>query len=443
MKNKCLIKSYKLGDLNIESRFYNVLNEGYYFTTLPNGLKIYYIEKKDFKNFECSISVKYGALDNHFKINGKTYDMPLGIAHFLEHMKFKSADNTDIMDKFDELSLSLNAYTSQKETCYYYNGSKNFYCGLELLVDFLFKPYFTDEEVSKESEVILREYYEGYNPDSVLDRELEEALIKENEHKQEIVGTPTSIKKITKDDLYFCYNTFYQASNMTMYVIGDLNQDELFNKTKELFSNYNSLKNEIEYINVIEDSIVNNHYKEIKWGVNIPKVALGIKLDFIPYSEFENSYKNNFYVFSLLSYHFEEKGKFFKKLEKSKLLESKLYFDYINEDGVSYIYFEFRSFKYEEVIDKILKEIRSFNNPILSKNDFNVRVRYKKASFFWGMNDISNIISKFRFYDQQYYNYFELPNVIDSFNYSECLEFNKKLFSKEFDDNNISIIVMK
>lgn len=65
------------------------------------------------------------------------------------------------------------------------------------------------------------------------------ALYVNNPVKIDIAGTLESIQKITKEDLYLCYNTFYHPSNMIIVVCGDVDPQKVFDiiermeKTKE------------------------------------------------------------------------------------------------------------------------------------------------------------------------------------------------------------------
>ena len=444
MKNKVVEKTYNKNGLNIHSYFDKTLNECFFDTTLENGFKIYFIKKEGYKNFECSCSVKYGSMYNSFKVDGELKKMPLGIAHFLEHMKFKSEDNISYLDKFDELTLGINAYTNQRETCYYFNGSKNFYVGLDMFIDFLFTPYFTDDLVSKESEVIIREYYENYSPETVLDRELEFALLKDNDHKYDIIGTPESIKEITKDDLYYCYNTFYVPSNMKMYVIGDFDSEELFACVKNKIESreYPSSK-KIEKIIIKENNQVTYHYKEIKWGLDTPKVAIGIKLDYIDDKNYFDYYKRDFYTRSYLLYNFNYRSTFFKKMFKKGLFESRISCDYIDEEGISYIYFCFRSNKPDEAINAIFEKFKELKDKKNPKSNYFIYFSYCYSNFFWEFDDLSNELANFSFYNQENFNFFELLNYIKELKYEECLEYNKKMFDLEITDSNSSIVIIK
>lgn len=49
----------------------------------------------------------------------------------------------------------------------------------------------------------------------------------------DIAGSVESIYDITKDDLYLCYETFYHPSNMVLFVVGDVNPEEICRIVKQ------------------------------------------------------------------------------------------------------------------------------------------------------------------------------------------------------------------
>ena len=52
-------------------------------------------------------------------------------------------------------------------------------------------------------------------------------------YKDSIIGTKSSIDKITKEDLYKCYNTFYNPSNMYLVIVGDIDEEKTLSLIKE------------------------------------------------------------------------------------------------------------------------------------------------------------------------------------------------------------------
>ena len=53
------------------------------------------------------------------------------------------------------------------------------------------------------------------------------AMYQKHPIKVDIAGSVESIYNITKDDLYLCYETFYHPSNMVLFVVGDVNPENI------------------------------------------------------------------------------------------------------------------------------------------------------------------------------------------------------------------------
>ena len=60
------------------------------------------------------------------------------------------------------------------------------------------------------------------------------SLYKENPVRKDIVGNIESIDRINKDMLYKCYNVFYHPSNMVIFVIGDVDINQIFDQVDSL-----------------------------------------------------------------------------------------------------------------------------------------------------------------------------------------------------------------
>ncbi len=95
-------------------------------------------------------------------------------------------------------------------------------------------PYFTDENVEKEKGIIGQEIkmYED-NADWRSYYGLIESLYAKHPIHIDIAGTVASIAEITKETLYECYNTFYHPSNMSLFVVGGVDPQEVISLVKE------------------------------------------------------------------------------------------------------------------------------------------------------------------------------------------------------------------
>ena len=153
--------------------------------------------------------------------------MPEGIAHFLEHKLFESED-LDAFARYAKTGASANAYTSFERTCYLFSCAGNFKASLEILLDFVQSPYFTEQTVQKEQGIIgqeIRMYQDEPNWQVMFN--CLRALYKVHPVRIDIAGTIDSISHITADLLYRCYRTFYNLHNMALAVAGNVTVNEV------------------------------------------------------------------------------------------------------------------------------------------------------------------------------------------------------------------------
>ena len=196
------------------------LGEKYYYTHHKSGLDIYIIPK-NFTTSYALFSTKYGAIDNCFRLAGdKEFTrVPDGIAHFLEHKMFENEDGSDTFARFAKYGADANAFTGSAMTAYLFSCSDHFEENLEILLDYVTKPYYTPETVAKEQGIIGQEIRMGEdNPHRALYYNLMEALYKDSQIKINVAGTVESIAEITDKLLYKCYDVFYNLSNMMLVV---------------------------------------------------------------------------------------------------------------------------------------------------------------------------------------------------------------------------------
>ena len=229
------------------------LNLDLYEEKLDNGLTIYVIPKQNFNNIYVTFSTKFGSNEIEFIPNNKKeyVKVPLGIAHFLEHKLFEQKDNIDPFTFYNERGSDCNANTNQYKTTYLFSGPNFFSENLNYLLDYVQEPYFTDENVEKEKGIIEQEikmYLD--DPDTVIYEKTLENCFSNHPMKNSIIGTIKSVRSITKEELYTCYNTFYHPSNMFIVVTGNVDPIETIKIIKK-----NQSKKKFDKI------LVSNHIK--------------------------------------------------------------------------------------------------------------------------------------------------------------------------------------
>ena len=135
------------------------IKETAYIEKLENGLEVIIIPKKNATKKYVIWTTKFGSIDNKFVVpqTKQTIEIPDGVAHFLEHKMFEQKDGTNSLDTLMALGIDANAYTTNDHTSYLFECTDHFYEGLDELMDYVQNPYFTDENVEKEKNIIAQE----------------------------------------------------------------------------------------------------------------------------------------------------------------------------------------------------------------------------------------------------------------------------------------------
>lgn len=363
-----------------------------YYEKLKNGLEVYIIPNKKVNNIYANYVTKYGSRDNSFIPHGedKVIEVPKGIAHFLEHKLFDQEDGSDVFSFFNERGASLNAYTNAFCTSYYFCGTEAFEENLEKLQEFVETPYFTDESVKKEKGIIIQEIgmYKD-NPGRVLYENLTAITVKVDPVRDSTIGSVESIKSITKDDLYKCYNTFYHPSNMFISISGNVDPEKTMDLIKK-HQNKRKLKamDDIEKTTYDEPDEVGKKHSEKTMNIVTPKFAISYKINVKELlKQFENV--------EIIAYLGIAKN---IKISSTSLLYERLVeegmLNYTLSSSVSvignhaYISISGTSDYPKEVLEEIKKEFESFN---ITEEEVKRRSKVLSSTMIKGSDDIFGI----------------------------------------------------
>ena len=253
------------------------LGERYYEIDHKSGLKILVYPKENYASAYAMFGTRYGSIDTDFRLQGEKNftSVPEGIAHFLEHKLFES-EELDAFERYAKTGASANAYTSFDRTCYLFSCTDNFKASLEILLDFVTHPYFTEATVQKEQGIIGQEIQmcrdeAGWESLFALLR----AMYHMHPVRIDIAGTVESIADITADLLYTCYNTFYNLSNMVLCVAGNVTPDEVLEVADCVLQKAQPVEIERKFHE--EPREVKEAYVEERLAVAAPIFSLGFK----------------------------------------------------------------------------------------------------------------------------------------------------------------------
>ena len=370
----------------MKSKRINKIDLTYYYEKLTNGFKIYYLNIPNKKEYMVTLVTKYGSNNNKFSVNNKNYDKPLGIAHFLEHKNFEQESGEKPFEFFEKSGSMVNASTSFDYTAYYCAGTTNFKENLEYLLKFVSEPYYTDENVEKEQGIIAQELkMYNDNPEEILVRTLRESLYHENPRKYDIGGTVDTIKKITKEDLYDCYNTFYSPNNMYLVITGNFDRDEAHNIIMN--SNYAKKENvefKIPEINEKDKVVVTN--KIITGDIAIDKLIIGIKINRDTLGDIEDKQKR-LYIKIIEHLLFGRTSEF---LEEAHINNLFTYFDSYTTKVDNFTILELNAITEDK--NKLLKMIENtLNNIKIDKSSFERMKKVILADYIKGSESVEGM----------------------------------------------------
>ncbi len=205
---------------------YPRLAQTLYRTQLPNGLTILVAPKPGFARKLAYFATDYGAAHTRFTLEGQDYEAPAGVAHYLEHKLFDMPGGRDVTAEFAALGAIPNAFTSHDMTAYYFSCTEHFEECLDLLLEYVSTPYFTEETVAKEQGIIGQEI--GMNadaPESRVFENLMKLMYREHPVRVDVLGTVESIAQITPQILHTCHRAFYHPGNMLLCIVGDVDPE--------------------------------------------------------------------------------------------------------------------------------------------------------------------------------------------------------------------------
>ena len=345
------------------------VKEKAYFEELENGLKVIIIPKKNTNKKMAIMGTKFGSIDNHF-INPKNNEevtIPDGVAHFLEHKMFEQEDGTNSLDTLTSMGAEANAYTTNDHTAYYFETTDNFELAFKELLNYVFHPYYTDENVEKEKGIISQEI-KMYDDDPISKVFLNalQCMYNKCPVRIDVAGTVESVNKITKDILYSCYNTFYHPSNMILAVCGNFEPEYILNLIKENMDHFEK-QNKIQRIYPVEDKAICKKEKEEKMEVSIPAFVIGIK------DEVENTdiVKKELILNIILNCIFDENSKLFKELYEKGLIISEPDLEYEYSDIYSHLMIFSYSKNPQLLYERFKEEVRRLIKEGIDEKTFN------------------------------------------------------------------------
>ncbi|KAB2942550.1 MAG: insulinase family protein [Hyphomicrobium sp.] len=200
---------------------------------LSNGMDVVVIPDHRAPVVTHMVWYKVGAADEPKGVSG--------IAHFLEHLMFKSTDKIAVGD-FSKIISKLggqdNAFTGQDVTAYHQRIAKDQLRTLmEMEADRMTHLRLTNEEVATERQVIIEERRSRIdnNPGARLDEQMNAALYLSHPYGVPVIGWAHEMARLSREDAMRFYKRYYAPNNAILVVAGDVTPEEVKRLAEETY----------------------------------------------------------------------------------------------------------------------------------------------------------------------------------------------------------------
>ena len=310
---------------------------------------------------------------------------------------------------------NANAFTSFNITAYLFAATSNIEENIETLMDYVQSPYFTEESVQKEQGIIGQEIrmYDDSGSWKLFFNFLN-CLYKEHPVKKEIAGTVESISHITPEYLYKCYDTFYNLSNMSIVVVGNVDPVKISKVIENGVKKNEPFEEKIKKVYPTEPDEVAKQYAEQSLSVAMPLFMTGFK-------DTNNGFggdellKKSIETNIILKMLFGRSSKFYKSLYEKGLINNRFSLEYTMQPDYAYSSIDGESSDPKAVYEAVINEVEETRKNGLSKEDFERIKKVVWGEYIRSQNDVEDYAVTFLqmlFMDIDYFNFYDVYKTI-------------------------------
>mgnify|MGYP002717630493 CR=1 FL=1 len=401
----------------LKKRYYQKIDEEVYSAILDSGMSLSIIKKKGFVEKAAFLSTNFGALDNHFYIDGELQSYPAGIAHFLEHKLFEDEQGRDVTLDFVKLGADVNAFTTLEKTIYYFSTLDNFEESLELLLNFTSSFTSSEDAVNHEKRIIEQEInmYQD-DPDSCLFFKTLANLYPATPLASDIVGTEDSIEDISLEDLRDNFDEFYTPVNSQIFLVGNFDL--------ELIQNYFLQKDVGGCIVQNPKELIALHpvkkVESIRMDVASPKLAIGVRTN----SDMghQDCYRYSVLLRALFTMMFGWTSKRFQSLYETGKLDSSLSLEIEINRRFNFLMLTMDTKEPVAISHQFRKAIQNFaTDSDVSEEHLDLIKSEIYGEFIHSMNSLEFIATQYQSHSDET-TLFDLPKIIQEMTLDDVLE---------------------
>ena len=415
----------------LEKINYSAVGETVYQTVLANGLHVFLLPKNDFNETYGIISTNFGSVDTGIvsRETKQVTQYPAGIAHFLEHKLFEGPQGKDLLLEFTKLGAESNAFTSFTRTSYLFSATDNISENLQLLQELVHRADFTKESILREQDIIGQEI-EMYqdNPDYRLFFGALANLYPQTPLAEDIAGTKESISEITVENLKENFKNFYHPSNMTLFVIGNFDLEQIAAEIAEQQEKlvFAGSSEPIEKIPVSLHPVVSTDTYRMEVGS--PKLAVGIRgTDFVDESEL---YRYKITLKLLFAMMFGWTSKRFQSLYESGKMDNSLTLEVEVEKDFHFVMLTMDTQEPVGLSHQFRSAIKNFDkDPDVTEEHLDTIKSEMFGDFLHGLNSLEYIATQ---YEPQLTgeNLFDLPKILQDISLNDVIKLGHRFINQ-------------
>ena len=208
----------------------------YFRHTLSNGIRIIHKQSPG-KIIHLGLMINAGSRDEQ--------PQESGIAHFIEHTIFKGTvkrKSIHILNRLENVGGELNAFTTKEETCIYASVLLPYFeRAVELVADISQNSIFPEHELEKEKDVVIDEInsYKD-NPSEEIFDEIENYVFENHPLGKNILGSPESVKAISREDIFGFIQRNYHSDQMVLCSVGNISNTKVLKQFQHYFGTLKS-----------------------------------------------------------------------------------------------------------------------------------------------------------------------------------------------------------
>lgn len=401
-------------------------------TTLSNGIRVVTERIRHVRSISIGFWFKTGSRDEN-------REEEHGIAHFIEHMLFKGTEKRSALEiarAIDSVGGLLNASTSRELTSFYAKVlDKDFDLAIDLLSDILLNSLLPPEEIERERGVIYQEIKMVEDtPDEYIQDLFSQQYFPGNSLGHPILGDYQAIGRITKTQLLDFFRAYYLCpSRIIVSAAGKLDHDVVVQRidstlgrikpkkehrtldTPQPASSVHIVRKDLEQVHLCMGTKGISQTYPLRFAGYLLNLVLGGSMSSRLFQEIREKRGLAYAVFSYLSSY--------------------------SDTGIFTVYAGTSRNKVRKVTALILKELRSFKEKPLQKEEVEKAKEQLKGNMLLSYESTDNRMSRLAKGELYFNRFIPLKEILDGIRRVSAEDI-QQLAQELFQKNTFSLVAL-